>query len=293
MFRFKLSLFVAVAVLTVALGFALTAESALACSPNDSGDCGTLPVVVLSGPEAAVEEQELLFPVPLDTSTNSGSCLPYRVDEHYRFQIRNLSGGLVWYEINDESFVLQVGQSKNHEFPKRLGGGCAGLTSYALPVIEFDNSYVADTTRNYTVGNYADYRFERSGDSLNLYLGAVASTGAGDGTANPPGTSSTVPVPHIAYGAAFWDSVTTDDGDRFTFSGERTDWVRIRMSSDEMDTYLELIGPNGNVIAWNDDEGGNLRRSYIYVGSLPLDGTYTIVASSYGNATGSYYLTLE
>jgi serine protease Do len=59
-----------------------------------------------------------------------------------------------------------------------------------------------------------------------------------------------------------------------------------------MDTYLKLLGPDGYVIA-EDDDGGGDTNSKIYISSLPSSGTYTIVAGGYDGGTGSYQLTLE
>ena len=75
-----------------------------------------------------------------------------------------------------------------------------------------------------------------------------------------------------------------------TFEGSSGDNVTIEMTSDD-DTYLILLGPDGTIVAENDDYEGLDSRIET---SLPSDGTYTIVATSYSSeATFDYELTLE
>jgi hypothetical protein len=97
---------------------------------------------------------------------------------------------------------------------------------------------------------------------------------------------------HIAYNDVVNESVQSWGGDQWTFDGSRGDWVRINMFSNNMDTYLELYDPFGNLLA-QDDDGGDGSNSHIYVDSLPFTGVYTIVARGYAGDTGSYQLMLE
>jgi hypothetical protein len=62
----------------------------------------------------------------------------------------------------------------------------------------------------------------------------------------------------------------------------------IEMTSDVFDTYLELLAPDGSMLAYNDDaESTRVSRiDYYYLTSA---GTYTIVARSYANASGGAY----
>lgn len=60
----------------------------------------------------------------------------------------------------------------------------------------------------------------------------------------------------------------------------------------QFDGYLYLLGPNGEVIASNDD-AGDLNRSRIDDALLPVTGTYQVVVTSYSpGTTGSYTLTI-
>ncbi|MHC4067802.1 MAG: NHL repeat-containing protein [Planctomycetota bacterium] len=71
----------------------------------------------------------------------------------------------------------------------------------------------------------------------------------------------------------------------------------LSLSSDNFDTVLSLWGPDGTLLAANDDFGGGF-NSAIPLVSLPVDGTYVILAASYeaydsGSGTGSYSLALN
>jgi len=76
------------------------------------------------------------------------------------------------------------------------------------------------------------------------------------------------------------------------FDGQAGDRVTITMEAlDEMlDPYLTLLGPDGTVLATDDDSGG-LYNSRITL-TLAESGTYLIIASRYGGA-GRYELTVR
>ncbi|HYO64141.1 MAG TPA: M12 family metallo-peptidase [Pyrinomonadaceae bacterium] len=88
--------------------------------------------------------------------------------------------------------------------------------------------------------------------------------------------------------------------DFYTFGATAGQQVQIAMSSTGtpvLDTYLYLFGPDGTIVAENDDIVlGSQTNSRIPVNgmlTLPVSGTYTIGATSFDeNATGSYSLTL-
>lgn len=96
----------------------------------------------------------------------------------------------------------------------------------------------------------------------------------------------------VQFGQTVSGTLITDLGDTWTFDGGRGDVVRITMRSEEFDTFLELWGPDGNLIADNDDayEETNAVIENIW---LPRDGTYSIVARAFSSETGEYELELE
>jgi hypothetical protein len=95
----------------------------------------------------------------------------------------------------------------------------------------------------------------------------------------------------IEYGETVSDYVMSSGGDEWTFSGRAGDVVSIAMSSEELDSYLELYSAQGDLLASNDDGGGE-RNSLIEAFSLPETGEYTIVARAYSSGLGSYTMTL-
>ncbi len=81
--------------------------------------------------------------------------------------------------------------------------------------------------------------------------------------------------------------------DTWTFEGEFGQIVTIQMVSDEMDTYLELYGPDGALLIEDNDSGVGL-NSLIEGYVLPQTGTYTIIARSFGYVgEGRYSLSLQ
>jgi kumamolisin len=83
--------------------------------------------------------------------------------------------------------------------------------------------------------------------------------------------------------------------DWYSFSGTAGQQVAILLTSSAFDTYLNLIGPSGSVVAYNDDGGGGTNSRIPATSgyfSLPSSGTYIIEVTSYAaNATGNYTLT--
>ena len=90
----------------------------------------------------------------------------------------------------------------------------------------------------------------------------------------------------------------------FTFEGSQGNVITITMvglnpenpSDPRLDSYLTLIGPEGNTLFQDDDGAGNL-NSLIGPYTLPGDGTYTIIASRFlaadGTSLGAFEVTLN
>jgi hypothetical protein len=84
---------------------------------------------------------------------------------------------------------------------------------------------------------------------------------------------------------------------RYTFAASAGQPISINLTSFQFDTFVTLIGPNGNILLTDDDSGGGT-NSRIPGGSgmltLGLSGTHTIEVSSFGvQQTGAYSLTLD
>lgn len=78
---------------------------------------------------------------------------------------------------------------------------------------------------------------------------------------------------------------------KHTFEGTAGNTVTIRMQSEAFDTVLALLGPNGTELATNDDADRSLNSRIVY--ELPSNGTYTILARSFGGSGGTYTVTVN
>ena len=80
--------------------------------------------------------------------------------------------------------------------------------------------------------------------------------------------------------------------DLYTFEGKAGQEVTIEMKSEDIDPYLILLGSNQRQIAQDDDGGGNKNARLVV--TLPVDGTYYIIANCYdAREAGSYTLELR
>lgn len=66
----------------------------------------------------------------------------------------------------------------------------------------------------------------------------------------------------------------------YTFDGRAGDTVTIDLRSDEIDPLVRLIGPDGQVLAEDDDSGGGV-QARIAGFTLPAHGTYTIEVDAF------------
>lgn len=99
----------------------------------------------------------------------------------------------------------------------------------------------------------------------------------------------TVPGGPIAYGQTVSGEITSSATRiAYTFEGSAGDLVMITMSAivRGLDSYIELLGPDGTLVTQDDDGAGNL-NSLIGPYALESNGTYTIVATRFGGSTGT------
>lgn len=118
----------------------------------------------------------------------------------------------------------------------------------------------------------------------------------------PNNTYSTPPNPDTGdyilqgQGTLVAGGTVLNDGSLFRehlFSGTAGQTVTISLESSAFDTYLILLGPNGDRVAENDDiSSGNL-NSQITV-TLPATGVYRLLANSYDSTgQGNYTYTVR
>lgn len=79
--------------------------------------------------------------------------------------------------------------------------------------------------------------------------------------------------------------------DEYQFEGVGGQTVSISMNSEEFDTLLVLLGPDGEEVAMNDDFARSLNSKIIT--TLPTDGTYTVLAKSYSGQGGNYSVSVQ
>jgi hypothetical protein len=99
----------------------------------------------------------------------------------------------------------------------------------------------------------------------------------------------------IEFGTTVEGLLSTGETEvRYSFMGEQGQIVVITMEAiDEFDGYLRLLDASGSVIAEDDDSAGSLNPR-IGPQRLPANGSFTIVATSFGgSAVGAFRLTLE
>lgn len=77
----------------------------------------------------------------------------------------------------------------------------------------------------------------------------------------------------------------------YSFSGTEGQMVTISMTSSEFDTVLELLGPNDQQVAFNDDYGRTLNSRIIV--TLPTTGEYKVLARSYSGQGGTYSIVVR
>ena len=87
------------------------------------------------------------------------------------------------------------------------------------------------------------------------------------------------------------DDYRGNPADTYIYAGEANSGIRVSLGSDIADTYLVVRDPYGNVVAYDDDGGGNL-DSLVEL-RLSVSGEYRIVATTFGDANGPYVLELE
>jgi hypothetical protein len=136
-----------------------------------------------------------------------------------------------------------------------------------------------------------DLRLDRSGT---YYIHVSLYEGEGDyqlslAVADEPSGGG-----EIAYGESVEGTLYGGGAHEYQFRGESGDAISIGMSAfgSELDCYLELLSPEGDTLAYDDDSGGSVDALIEYF-VLPADGLYRIIASDISGEAGEYELFLR
>jgi S1-C subfamily serine protease len=119
----------------------------------------------------------------------------------------------------------------------------------------------------------------------------IATTPGGDGITQPPEAISLNGAPIQGQLTPNSDILPSDSSyfNAYSFEGRAGQDVDIIMRSSQVDAYLILIAPDGTASIQDNDTGGG--RDARITTTLPQDGTYTLLANTYGSGeTGQYSL---
>lgn len=115
-------------------------------------------------------------------------------------------------------------------------------------------------------------------------------------TPPPPPPRTAIVVGDTRTGTLTADAATSAEGyraDVYAFSGAAGDRVQISVASDDFDTYLSLVGPDGGVVA-EDDDGGQIGTNSRLTQTLAVAGEYLVEVRAFAdNGEGRYELALE
>ncbi len=201
------------------------------------------------------------------------------------------------YSLSPTSQSLPLGGGNGSVNVNTVGSNCIwGATStVGWITINSGSSGTGNGTVNFSVA--ANSGFARNGVLRIAEQNATVSQPGSPGCAiNPIGFGQTI---NAALSGSDCPSSQRQGSfaDQYSFTGTAGQQVRIDMSSSAIDTYLYLFGPNGNIVAENDDidlvVNTNSRIPLNGFFTLPTTGTYIIESTSFDtNETGSYSLTL-
>jgi len=114
-------------------------------------------------------------------------------------------------------------------------------------------------------------------------------------TPPPPPPRTAIAVGETLTGELMADAGTTAGGyraDVYAFTAAAGDRVQVSLGSDDFDTYLALVGPEGAVLA-EDDDGGEIGTNSRLTQTLAVAGEYLVEVRAFADSgEGRYELTL-
>lgn len=221
------------------------------------------------------------------------------VAQRAQYNFEGRGGDVVTIDLRSEAFdsvvLLFTAEGTQIAQDDDGGGGLnARITRFRLPA---DGEYViiVDGFRGFTGERRLQGKFtvslEIEGQGPVVAQSTPdASTPVAQATAVPP---TPTPLPALTgasgtidYGETIAGALTeAEQTGSFTFTGAAGDVVTIALDSEQFDPKVELIGPNGDTIASDDDSGPNL-NALIREFTLPADGEYVIYVDGFRGAAG-------
>lgn len=222
--------------------------------------------------------------------TRDSAILPADDSYYDAYSFQGRRGQQIVVEMNsanlDAYLILLSPQGRDLAQDDDGGGAANAQLVFTLPE---DGTYtvLANSYASRQTGSY-DLRIAEDRDSNFRANGRTASP-----VSEQSSTVSSLPI--RAEGILGPNSKTLEvDGSRyeeFLFEGSRGQQVTISLSSRDFDPYLLLVGPDGSVVAYNDDVSVNDFNAGLAV-TLPSNGLYRIFANALdASGAGRFRLT--
>lgn len=263
----------------------------------------------LIGPNGIVIAQDSYSNVLYVPRYYTGSYISLPSSGTYLIEVTGYSGNSYILTLSTTSSCIYSLTPANQSFGADSGAGVGSVAtgSNCIWIANSNTPWISLTSVSSTPGNgTVNY-------SVAPNLGANSRTG----TINIAGQTLTVTqagrpcssATPINAGQSVTGSLSTSDcassviadlayrADRYSFTGAAGQLVALSLNSAAFDPYLYLIGPDGAVLA-EDDDGGNALNARIPARSgffkLPASGVYTIEVTSFAAlSTGDYTLRLS
>ncbi len=213
------------------------------------------------------------------------------------------------FQTQSAQATLEAGQTATAEFQAGQTATAQAATQAALDAAMTATENAARTihgqliTEDGTVfGNVGIRLYRDDGDgvfvppegAVVVPLTSVQTTPESPAVAPEEGAADVADESTLSYGETVESTLTGSEPDLWFFTGVEGDLITITTEAGEpeqMDLFLELLGPDDEFLIDDDDSGGDFNAAIVDY-ALPADGRYTISVDSVA-APGPYTLTLE
>ncbi len=230
--------------------------------------------------------------------TRDSAVLPADNSYYNAYSFQGRSGQQIVIEMNsttlDAYLILLSPQGRDLAQDDDSGGAANARLVFTLPE---DGTYtvLANSYASRQTGSY-DLRIAEDRGSDFRANGQTAAP-VSEPLASSQLSVAVSSLPIRAEGILGPNSKTLEvDGSRyeeFLFEGRQGQQVTISLSSRDFDPYLLLVGPDGSVVAYNDDVSANDLNAGLTV-TLPSNGLYRVVANALdASGTGRFRLTVN